>query len=403
MEIAIINSHAMQKSTGKLSYNLMKHLKKNNHNVKLYCSRVLLGDNLTEDMTCVCSNFERYIYALWDRLFGNEGLNAFSSTVKLIYLLKKQSPEVVYLMNLHAYYINQPMLFKYLSSRNIKVIYVMFDEYAFTGKCCFAFDCDKFEKDCGACCQISEYPRSFFFDKSTKLQVMKKNNYALLKDITFVGVEYTVSRAKKSSIMPINAKFVVADEGVDIKHLYYPRDAKTLKSKLKIDNDKIVILTVAPYPNMRKGGKYFIESAKILENDKHFVFVHVGFSGNVQACPTNYIPVSYVENQDVLAEFYSMADLFVCTSLAETIPDTCIEALACGTPILGFNISGIPTCADELHGKFVEPRNSLALVSEIKKTEKKTANIIESCRKYAQSRFDADDYSRKLEAIIYDE
>ena len=82
--------------------------------------------------------------------------------------------------------------------------------------------------------------------------------------------------------------------------------------------------------------------------------------------------------------------------MAETQPNTCIEALSCGTPICGFNISGIPTCAESPYGCFVEPRNVDAMVNVVLQTKKKTKENIEAIRRYAQSRFSSNDYNRKL-------
>lgn len=399
MKVAIINSHAMQKSTGKLAYSLFTHIIDSGNEARIYYGKRIPGDTPNEKVVCTCTKTERIINAIVDRVLGNEGLNAHISTIRLIHMLKIYNPDVVYLMNLHAYYINQPMLFRFLSRMNIKVIYVLYDEYAMTGKCCFAYDCEKFRSVCGNCPQVSSYPRSLFLDKSAKLQEMKKRNYLLINDITFVGVRYTIERAKKSSILPRHAKYIVADEGVDVENIFFCRDTRALRTKLGIDETKIVILTVAPFSDKRKGGKHFVELAKLFEENENYSFIHVGYDGNTSELPTNIIPVLYVYDQIELAEYYSIADMFVCTSFAETIPDTCIEALACGTPVLGFNISGIPTCADEEHGTFVEAGNVDALANVIHNTRKKTNEVIKSCRDYAVERYDIKKYVRVLKQI----
>ena len=403
MKAAIINSHSMQKSTGKLAYSLFKHLEKNGSEVRLFYGKRIPGDVPNEKVVCTCTKSERIINAICDRVLGNEGLNAHFSTIRLIRMLKEYNPDVIYLMNLHAYYINQPMLFRYICSRNIKVIYVMFDEYAMTGKCCFAYDCEKYKSVCGSCPQISAYPKSIILDKSRKLQEMKKQNYLLINDITFVGVSHTISRAKMSSILPEYAKYVIADEGIDVDNIFYYRNTDLLKTKLGINEKQVVILTVAPFSDFRKGGKYYLELAKRFENNSKYLFIHVGYDGSTSNLPKNFIPVSYVSDQIELAEYYSLADIFVCTSFAETIPDTCIEALACGTPVLGFDISGIPTCADKKHGTFVEAGNVDALSGVISNTKKKTMDIIKSCRAYAVDRFDIKKYVKTLEQVAIKE
>ena len=87
---------------------------------------------------------------------------------------------------------------------------------------------------------------------------------------------------------------------------------------------------------------------------KDITFVFVGYNRSDWDIPSNMITVGYVSSQDKLAEYYSMADLYVCTSLADTFPTTCLNALGCGTPLLGFKAGGVPYCASEPYGTFVE-------------------------------------------------
>ena len=176
--------------------------------------------------------------------------------------------------------------------------------------------------------------------------------------------------------------------------------ANKIRKELEIPEGNKVIVTVTPYPNVRKGGQYFIEAARKMENNKDVSFVHVGFVADKSICPSNYIPVGYVKDQSLLAEYYSLGDLFVHTSTAETIPAAILEALACGTPILGFNSSGIPFSADKEHGTFVEPCNVDEMVKVIKKTPRKNRETIDSCREYAKSRYDNIMYYQKLLGIL---
>lgn len=401
MNIAIINVLAKSGSTGKITYNLYKQLRESGHKVAVYYGRndpAVHQDE--EDFHCLNNGLQLRLNVATVRFWGDEGLHAKNSTRRLLKMLDTQQVDAVYLLNIHGYYINQPMLFDYLKRQNIKVIYVMLDEYPFLGKCTYSFDCEKFKTECHDCPQVKEYPASFFLDRSNEIFHMKQAAYRDL-NCTFVGIEYSVNRAKESAVMPKNAKYAALDEAVDLRGLFYPRDTAALRKKLKIDESKVIILTVAVYPSERKGAKYFLEVARLLENDSHYQFVHVGFGGDPAECPKNYLPISFVKDQTELAAFYSLGDLFVCTSLAETIPAACLEALSCGTPLLGFNISGTPYCADAAHGTFVNPRDPTALAEVIKKTEQKTQEMIDSCRNYAMSRFDAVEYSQKLEALLY--
>ena len=237
------------------------------------------------------------------------------------------------------------------------------------------------------------------FDRSKDIFYAKKKAYDKVKDLTFVGIEYVVEKAKKSALLK-NAKFKIMDEAVDLRNTYYPRDTKKLRERLGISCNSNVVVTVAPFLDERKGCKYYLELAKRMQSNRNIIFVHVGFNGDKKICPQNYIPISYVADQNELAEFYSLGDLFVCTSLAETIPASCLEALSCGTPILGFDVTGMPYCADKKHGTFVNVGDIDAMIDVINKTSTKTEDVIISCRKYAESRYDAVDYRDKIRKLI---
>ena len=396
MNIAIINTLAKSGSTGKIAFSYFKYLKSQGHTPYLFYGRhdEQVSSNDSEIIR-IGNDIDLYLHTLLARVTGLQGVYSKMATRNMLKKFKELNIQAVCMFNLHGYYINYSLLFNYIGKNNLRCEYVMLDEYPFLGKCAYSFSCDKFMSECKACPHIKEYPKSLFVDSSNRMFKLKKNLYKIVPQCVFVGVEYTVDRAKKSAITK-DCIFEVADEAIDLRDVYFPRNVKALKRELNIPESNTVIVTVTPYPNERKGGKYFLEAAKRLEHNKSISFVHVGYNADKDECPSNYIPIGYVKNQDLLSEYYSLGDLFVHTSIAETIPSAILEALACGTPILGFNSSGIPYSTDRFHGTFVEPCNVDKMVEVILNTPKKDEKMINSCRKYAISRYDSIDYCRKL-------
>ncbi len=392
MNAAVINT-CNYGSTGRIGRGLYKYLKSHGHNAIFCYGR---GRPAHKDSFFKFSwDIEVFLHILLARMTGLEGCFSFIATFRLKKKLKKQNIDTVYLLNIHGYVLNEYHLLQFLKVSQYKVIYLMLDEYPFTGKCGFTMECSEFEKECRRCPQKRVYPKSLFFDTANYLFKKKKEAYSGFNNIIFVGIDYTVQRAKKSILLK-DKSFFIADEAIDLKNVYTLRNCKILKDRLKIPEDKKIIVCVAPFSNIRKGCSYFLKAARMLEDKRDIIFVHVGFDGNPSICPSNYIPIGFISDQNELAEYYSLGDLFVFPSLAETIPSTCLQALACGTPILGFNISGMPYCADHLHGQFVEPKNAKALAEKILEAPRKTPEIKRSCRAYAESRFDEQDYFRKL-------
>ena len=400
MNIAVISNWASIHSIGKIAWGLTEHLCESGHNAKVFYGRSDPMDTKGDTRAYrFCTETDIRFNGLCTRILGAEGFYSKAPTKRLLKQLDEFKPDAVYIVILHGYYINFPMLFEYLSKNSIKTIYLMLDEYAMLGKCPYSFECDKYKTECGHCAHVREYPASLIFDRSKDIFKAKQKAYDSVKDITFVGIEYVVEKAKESALLK-GRKYVVMDEAVDLRNTYYPRETKKLREKLGIPEGNKIIVTVAPYSDARKGCKYFLEAAKRLEEQSDISFVHVGYDAEKSNLPKNYIPISYVADQNELAEYYSLGDLFVCTSLAETIPASCLEALSCGTKILGFNITGMPYCADKEHGTFVKVGDSKALADEIVAAPLKTKEESMSCRRYAESRYDAVEYREKLEKLL---
>lgn len=392
MKAVIINTVCNQGSTGKLAYSFCKFLIENgNEAIAIYGGGTLCHDKFA---IRIGNTPGQKLHNFLGRLTGYNGCFSSHSTEKIIRKIDEYRPDVIYFGNLHGHYVNIYKLYDYIKKADIPCVQIMWDEYPMTGSCSFAFDCKKYEGQCKDCPRKKDYPISWIFDRSAALQKKKKCAYNM-KNLAFVAVPYTASCAAQSFLLK-DKKIYSVDEAVDQKGLYYPRETLILRNSLGIPRDNKIILDVCVYPDERKGGKYFLEVARKCLEYRDITFVHVGFVGNKDECPRNYIPIGFERDQNRMAEYYSMADLFVCTSFAETQPNTCLEALSCGTPICGFDVSGIPTCADTPFGEYVTPRDTDALKNIIVSSKKKTSESIKATVNYAQSRFSSEDYNRKL-------
>ena len=188
---------------------------------------------------------------------------------------------------------------------------------------------------------------------------------------------------------------VIINTGIDTDY-YHPVETSSLKEKLGIAEDKIVLINVAMFSTTRKGVEYFIEAAKALENDQRFVFVNIGYDGPMNILPNNYIAVPYVEDQEQLREYYSMADAYICTSTMDALPNACVSAMSCGTPIVGFPVSGIPYLADEPVLHTLDRVGAEPITEYLKLTGKKTPELSDMCRKYAVDNYSFNDFADKL-------
>lgn len=316
------------------------------------------------------------------------------ATHRLVKRLRELRVENVYLVNLHGLYLNERILFDYLVHDHINVMYIMADESAFLGNCFYRNGCEKYKDECRNCHLQNTLQKMIKPNAAHRAYQIKRNAYTHLNAV-FVAPEFVILSAKESPLLA-GCKTAIIDEAIDVKK-NAPRDSSALRKELGIDDNQIVIGCVAPFTDPRKGVRYYLEAAKRLENNDKFVFVQVGYNVNDKSnLPKNYIPIGFVNDGDTLAEYYSLFDLFVFPSLADTMPNACLEALACGSPLLCFNVSGMPFIGDDTVMTLVPEKDIDEMVKVILKTPKKDDTIINTCRSYALQRYDNQKYFEKL-------
>lgn len=393
--IAIINN-GDSGSTGNIAMNLHHDLIKAGYNSVFCYGRGKAGNNY--DTYRIDNAAEYRWHALLTRITGKQGFYSQKATSRLLTLFKNRNIDTIFIVCIHGYYINERRLYQYIAECNIRLIHIMIDEYAYTGKCAYHDGCERFLTGCGRCPHKKDYPSNLFLDGSKVVFESKLSAYKKLNNAVFVGPQFVVEQAQKSPLFQ-NIKTEILDESIDTE-IFRPKNVENIRKQLGIKSSKIVILTVVPYygeKRDRKGGRYFIELAHLFEKDDRFVFVHVGYlNKKKEHLPNNFIPIGYISDLSLLAEYFSLGDIFVFPSLLDTMPNACLDALACGTPLLCFNVSGMPYIANDEVATFVEPQNIDAMAEIIVSAHKKTPSIIEKCRNYALQRYDCRKYNEKL-------
>lgn len=391
--VAIINVTEFS-STGKIAVGFHQYLLDKGYNSYLcYCR-----GNEPKNNTYIKfgKSIERYIHAFLTRITGRQGCYSYFATKRLLRKLDKLNIDTIYGENLHGYYINEKLLFKYIAKKGIKYVYIVIDEYPYLGKCWNSNGCERYLEGCGKCPQKHIYPQSYLFDGSRHIFKNKMKLYPLMKDCVFAGPEFVMTNAKKSPLMR-GIRTEIVDEGINID-FYSPKSTEELRKELGFQDDKIVLFSTANLSD-HKGGNFFFELAKRLENDTRFIFIHAGNKVKPQDMPSNYIFVGFVA-EDLLPVYFSLADLFIFPSFQDCMPNACLEALACGTPLVCFNISGMPYIAGSDIEYLVKPKDIDDLERVVlEKAQKKSQELIERCRQYAVNRYDRNIYYRNLERI----
>jgi glycosyltransferase involved in cell wall biosynthesis len=294
----------------------------------------------------------------------------------LIEKIKEINPDIIHLHNLHGYYLNIIDLFKYLLIARKPVVWTLHDCWPMTGHCTF-FDyikCEKWMFLCSQCPQKKKYPASYFFDRSKRNYILKKELFTSIENMTIVPVSNWLSNIVKQSYLS-KYQIKVINNGVDTAFFGGFRNT-LVRNKFNFDN-KFIILGVANIWDARKGLWDFVELSKLIDSNCLIVLVGLN-SKEIRNLPVNIIGIARTENKKELAELYACADVFINPTYEDNFPTTNLEALASGTPVITYKTGGSVEAVSPDTGYVVEKGNIAQLME--------TINI---CQAFGKGKFSA--------------
>ena len=296
-----------------------------------------------------------YTDGVLTRLTDKAGHYSKGATEKLIKQIKEYDPDIIHLHNLHGYYINVPMLFDYLKEADKPVVWTLHDCWAYTGHCCYysMAGCDKWKlTGCSKCPQKKAYPASIFKDNSSKNFSEKNQMFHSVKNLHLVCVSKWLDNELRASFLKDIPSRVIYN-GIDTS--VFKPSSGNFRIKYNV-GDKRIVLGVASTWDTRKGLADFIGLSKIL--DERYKIVLVGLNDKQKASlPDNMIGIGRTDGPKELAEIYSASNVLFNASVEETFGLPNVESLACGTPVVAYNCTGIPETMTENDGYIVEPHD----------------------------------------------
>lgn len=321
-------------------------------------------------------------------LFDAHGFGLKNATKSLITKLEAIKPDIVHLHNIHGYYLNYQILFEYLEKSGLPVVWTLHDCWSMTGHCSQFenYNCDKWKTQCHDCqYHMDWYPKSVI-DRSKRNFDLKKQCFTSVKNMTIVPVSHWLENVVKQSFL---AKYPikVIHNGVDL--LSFRPKRNEMERSGEILSDKFTILGVASNWDNDKGIQEFV---KLSQNpDYHVVMIGVKDDLKKQL-PKNIIAVSHTNSQKELAEYYSMADVFVNPTYKDTFPTVNLEALACGTPVITYKTGGSPESVTPETGIVVEKGNFEQLCEAVETIRKNGKHCYSTnCRERAVKFYNKDE------------
>lgn len=398
MKIIQINTTVNSGSIGRIAEDLGKVLIAHGHESYIAYGR---GNRPSSSkLISIGKQIDVYCHGIKTAAFDRHGFGSRHATRELILRIKDIEPDAIVLHNLHGYYINIDILFKYLSENNVPVLWTLFDCWAFTGHCSYFDDinCIKWKTHCETCPKSRAYPSSYLFDSSFRNFNDKKRLFNNAGNLELIVHSRWLAGLVKDSFLK-NIKVHVTPSGIDLS-VFYPVNSD-LYEKYKLQNKKI-ILGCASIWSKRKGLDDFLNLYKLLPEEYQIVLIGLN-QKQIQTLPLGIIGISRTESTNELAEWYSIADVFVNPTYSDNFPTTNIEALACGTPVVTYDTGGSPEAIDDNTGIVVGKGNLVSLHKAIEAITAKGKEYYKNlCRLRAVAMFNKDDRYGDYMNILYD-
>lgn len=250
---------------------------------------------------------------------------------------------------IHLHWINSG----FLSNRTLKklialkkpMVWTLHDMWAFTGGCHYSLHCTYFQTGCHDCHYLKNPAKK---DLSTRYFRVKERLYGQAGFTIITCSAWLKNQVLASQLMKHLPVHHIRNL-VDLE-LFNRRDAAEVREELGLPvNSKLVLFGAMNIADTRKGFSYFIEAAEILYKEAADIEILL-FGKSSQAImerlPFPIHDMGVVHSEPLMVKIYNAADIFVIPSIQDNLPNTIVEAHACGTPVVGYNLAGITEMID---------------------------------------------------------
>ena len=255
----------------------------------------------------------------------------------LIKEIKKINPDLIHLHWINGGFISIKDI-KKISKLNKPIVWTLHDSWAFTGGCHIPYNCRRYEKSCGKCPLLGSNKD---YDLSRKVWLNKKKIFDKL-NITIITPSNWLAKCAKNSSLLKNKEVCVMPYSIDINKFKALNKNKARKELgLSLDKKYILFGAMSATTDKNKGFDLLLKSLKLLKNTENLELL---VFGNKEEINTKF-PIHYfgrINNQKKLNQLYSASDVTVVPSRSENFPNIILESFSSGTPVVGFDIGGIP-------------------------------------------------------------
>lgn len=244
-------------------------------------------------------------------------------------------------------------------ARRAPLVWTFHDMNAFTGGCHYDEGCGRFAEQCGACPSMrSDDPHDVTF------RVIQRKARALLKIpasrlVVVTPSEWLAGEVRRSHLFGrFTTRVIPNGIGLDV---FRPVDRVAIRQRMGFSSKNRVVLFVADrLRDSRKGWSLLLQALTPLLSQSHIRVLTIGEGDTTTLSGPSYHHLGRLADSAAIRDAYNAADVFVIPTLQDNFPNTVIEALACGTPVVGFATGGVIDAVEQGECGLLAPTGDVA-------------------------------------------
>lgn len=270
------------------------------------------------------------------------------------------------------------------------VVWTMHDMWSFTGGCHYDLGCNGYRETCGTCPMVKDS----FARRLVRWSYQQKQSAYHRQAITFIAPSLWLAECARRSSLLSRQRVEQIPYGLDLE-LFFPWDKSAARNELDLPHDKKILLFGAVQADRRKGLQHLLAALRQLRQSSTSDQLCLATFGHIpEALRHLGFPLhsfGRIHDDRKLTRIYAACDIFLAPSEQDNLPNTVLEAMACGVPCLAFSIGGMPDMIQHQQTGFLatpfDVAEFAAGVRWILSDPERQRHISQNARKQAETRF----------------
>lgn len=269
---------------------------------------------------------------------------------------------------------------------DVPVVWTLHDMNAFTGGCHFDQDCGRFRTRCGACPLLGSRAEE---DLTTQIFDTKAGIFANWppERLHIVAPSHWLVDVARSSALFSRYDGTCIPNSIETD-LFKPTDKAAARAALGLPQNARIVLFMSHQVSLaRKGFRELVQALARVPDSRDILLIGVGDKTDVAVdAPVRVAMVNYIGDDATVAALYSAADVTAVPSKQDNLPNTMLESMSCGTPVVGFDVGGLPDMVKEGETGFLAPAGNVAALGAAFMAAFSDRDRLKACGERARAR-----------------